>query len=190
MNRPRIALLLALAVLSAPLVAQAGKLPGTMKVAQHELKLNGEGVREKYLLDLYVAGLYLPEASRDAQAIIAADQLMAIRIAVVSKLVSQEKLVESLDEGFQKSTKGKLQPIQKQLEQFRRCFAGEIVRGDVFDLIYVPKQGVFVFKNGKRTGVVAGMPFKQALFGIWLGEQPADATLRTALLGAAETTRR
>ena len=47
MNRPCMSVAIALALLSTPLVAQAGKLPGTMKVAQHELKLNGEGVREK-----------------------------------------------------------------------------------------------------------------------------------------------
>ncbi|MCA9236355.1 MAG: chalcone isomerase family protein [Planctomycetales bacterium] len=189
MPRPCISTAFALAILFSPAAARAAKLPATIKVAKQELTLNGEGVREKYLLDLYVAGLYLPTPSRDAKSIIAADQLMAIRIAVVSKLVSQEKLVQSLDEGFEKSTGGKLKPLQAQLQQFRRCFAGEIARGDLFDLIYVPKQGVFVFKNGKRIGVVAGLPFKQALFGIWLGASPVDPTLRTALLGTAETSR-
>ena len=59
-----------------------------------------------------------------------ADELMAIRIVITSKFVSQGKLVQSLDEGFKKSTKGNLKPIQKETEQFRRCFSEKIVRGD------------------------------------------------------------
>lgn len=190
MNRRIIPTALLLATFAAPAAAWAGKLPATMNVAKEKLVLNGEGVREKYFLDLYVAGLYLPEPNRQAKTIVNdADHLMAIRIAVVSKMVTQEKLVESLQEGFAQSTGGELKPLEKQIEQFRQCFADEIVRGDVFDLIYVPQQGVFVFKNGKRKGLVAGLPFKQALFGIWLGEKPADKALKTALLGTTDTQR-
>lgn len=185
-----LALALAFAPLAATTVARAGQLPASISVAQQKLTLNGEGVREKYFLDLYVAGLYLVEPTRDAPAIINdADHVAVIRIAVVSKMVTQEKLVESLQEGFVLATGDKLAPIAKEIEQFRQCFADEIVRGDVFDLVYVPKTGVVVLKNGQRKGAVAGVPFKQALFGIWLGERPADKSLRTALLGGAASPR-
>jgi hypothetical protein len=161
----------------------AAELPPTLKVGEQELVLNGSGSREKYFMELYVAGLYLPERSNRPDAIVAADAPMAIRIAITSKLVSQEKLVESLNDGFENSTKGKTEPLAVQLEQFRKAFAEEIVRGDVFDLVYVPSHGVMVFKNGKRAGDIEGLPFKQALFGIWLGERPADKGLKAGMLG-------
>lgn len=161
----------------------AAELPPTLKVGDEVLALNGSGTREKYFLDLYVAGLYLAEPSRQPAEIIAAEAPMAIRIVITSKLVSQEKLVESLNEGFENSTEGHPESVLDQIVQFRQALAGEIVRGDVFDLVYVPTHGMIVFKNGERTGAIAGIAFKQALFGIWLGEKPADKTLKRALLG-------
>ncbi|HMP05316.1 MAG TPA: chalcone isomerase family protein, partial [Lacipirellulaceae bacterium] len=58
-----------------------------------------------------------------------------------------------------------------------------IVKGDVFDLVYLPARGVTVLKNGQRVGAIQGLAFKQALFGIWLSNRPADESLRVALLG-------
>ena len=176
--------------LSAPAIAKESKLSPTLKLGKQELKLNGEGIRRKFTLDLYAAGLYLTKPNQQATSVIQADQLMAIRVVITSKFVSQEKLVQTLDEGFKRSTKGNLKPIQKETQQFQQCFAEKIVRGDVFDLVYVPKQGVKVFKNGKEKGTVAGLPFKQALFGIWLGEKPADARLKLALLGTERSNQR
>ncbi len=172
-----------LVVLLTPARGFAAELPPTLKVGDQELVLNGSGAREKYFLEMYVAGLYLVERNNQPAAIIAADGPMAIRIAITSKLVSQEKLVESLREGFENSTQGHTEPIRTEIEEFHQAFAGEIVRGDVFDLVYLPSHGVLVFKNGKRAGVVEGLPFKQALFGIWLGGKPADKSLKQSLLG-------
>jgi hypothetical protein len=173
-----------LAALITPARSFAAELSPTLKVGDQELVLNGSGAREKYFLDMYVAGLYLLERNNQPATIIAADGPMAIRIAITSKLVSQEKLVESLSEGFENSTQGHTEPVRAEIEEFRQAFAGEIVRGDVFDLVYLPNHGVLVFKNGKRAGVIEGLPFKQALFGIWLGDKPVDKVLKQALLGS------
>lgn len=173
-----------LVALLTPTYGFAAELPPTLKVGDQELVLNGSGAREKYFLEMYVAGLYLGEKSNQPAEIVAADAPMALRIAITSRFVSQEKLVESLNEGFEKSTQGHTDPIRKEIEEFRQAFAGEIVRGDVFDLVYLPSHGVLVYKNGKRAGVVEGLPFKQALFGIWLGNKPADKSLKQSLLGS------
>jgi hypothetical protein len=153
-----------------------------MRAGDVELVLNGAGSRTKYLMQMYVAGLYLAQPSGDAAAIIAADAPMAIRIEITSGFVSQEKLVESLNEGFANATDGKTEPLSDQIDQFRRTFAAPIAKGDVFNLIYLPPHGVVVLKNGKRQGAVAGLEFKQALFAIWLGEAPAEEKLKLAML--------
>ncbi len=161
--------------------AQA-ELPATLKAEGAMLTLNGSGARTKYLMQMYVAGLYLAEPSRDAAAIIAANNPMAIRLEITSGLVSQEKLVESLNEGFENATAGNSAPLRREIEAFRKCFADEINKGDVFDLVYQPSRGVAVLKNGKPQGAVRGLAFKQALFGIWLSNKPADEDLKLALL--------
>ena len=184
---------LSLAIFLAILVPAEGLakgLPPKIKVGKKELVLNGAGVREKYFLDLYQAGLYLLKPNSDAASIINADAPMLIHLVITSKMVSQEKLIESLQEGFKNSTQGKTDAIRTEIEKFRQCFAEEITRGNVFDIVYWPGQGVTVLKNGKKKGVIPGLAFKRALFGIWLGDRPADANLRVALLGNSSQTSR
>ena len=48
-------------------------LPETMTVGNKTLVLNGMGVRSKFFVKVYVAGLYLEKKSGDASAIIQAD---------------------------------------------------------------------------------------------------------------------
>lgn len=162
--------------------SHASDLPSEVKVGEYRLTLNGSGARTKTFIQLYTAGLYLQQPSRDARSIAAADEPMALRIQITSGFVSQAKLVESLNEGFQKATRGEMAPIQNEIAQFRACFNDEIKKGDVINLVYHPQMGVVVNKNGQSKGVIKGLPFKQALFNIWLCEEPADSTLKQALL--------
>jgi len=55
-------------------------LPGALKSAEMVLKLNGLGLRKKSMFKVYVGGLYLESPSKDADAILAADQAKAIRM--------------------------------------------------------------------------------------------------------------
>jgi hypothetical protein len=158
------------------------ELPKTLQAGDAKLTLNGSGARTKYLMEMYVAGLYLAKPSNEPAAIVVADAPMAIRLEITSGFVTEEKLAESLNEGFQNATNGKPEPIRKEIELFRKCLAGKIAKGDVLDLVYLPGQGVIVAKNGKQQGVVQGLAFKQALFGVWLCNNPADKDLKRAML--------
>lgn len=164
------------------LSVSAGELPAELRVGEHRLVLNGEGSRTKAFLEMYVAGLYLMQPSSQAAQIIADQQPMALRIKITSSFVSQKSLVDSLEEGFKAATNGDTSEIRKEIEAFRACFKEDIGKGDIIDLVYVPQRGVVVNKNGKFLGAVAGAKFKQALFGIWLSSNPADASLKQALL--------
>ncbi|MDX1929715.1 MAG: chalcone isomerase family protein [Pirellulaceae bacterium] len=165
-------------------VAEDG-LPGQMKVGEHRLVLNGAGVRTKAFLELYSAGLYLTQPSNNSATILAAEEPMVLRIKITSSFVSQSSLVDSLEDGFKNTTGGNTREIRKEIDQFRELFKGNITKGDVFDIIYIPNRGVLVNKNGKYVGdvgAVGGTKFKQALFGIWLSDKPADTALKQALL--------
>lgn len=161
----------------------AAEMPSELRAGESTLSLNGWGARQKSsVLKLYHGGLYLPKPSSDAAAIIAADEPMAIRIQITSVFVKQAKLDESLRSGFQNSTGGNVKPIGAEVSQFRKCFAEKITKGDVFEIVYRPAKGVVVTKNGAQKGAIEGLAFKQALFGIWLGEDPADLALKRGML--------
>ena len=158
------------------------KLPATQKFESHTLHLNGAGVREKLWIDLYAAGLYLEKKTSNAEEVLNSDKPMAIKLHIVSKLITSDKMVEAVTEGFEKATNGNTAPIQDEINTMLGFFKEDIKKHDVFDLVYVPSRGVVALKNGKERGVVQGKEFKKALFGIWLSNRPADDDLKKDLL--------
>lgn len=168
--------------LSAQLTIEGVTLPATLKAADKDLVLNGGGLREKYFLDLYVGGLYLSSKSADADAIIAANEPMAIRIEIVSKLISSEKMIDAIDEGMENATGGKQNDLSTEIAAFKSAFSEEIVVGDIYNIVYIPGKGITVYKNDKAVKTIKGLKFKQATFGIWLCDDPADEDLKEGML--------
>mgnify|MGYP001118069170 CR=1 FL=1 len=158
-------------------------LPASETFGEINVKLNGAGVREKLWIDLYAAGLYLEEPSKNAKEIVSANSPMAVKLHIVSKLISSEKMIDAVEEGFESSTNGNTSAIDSRIKKFIAFFEEEISKGDIFDITYQPGKGVVAYKNGKEKGTIEGMDFKKALFGIWLSNEPADDDLKEAMLG-------
>ncbi len=160
-------------------------IPNIVKVNGKYLKLNGAGVREKMFLDLYIGALYLEKKSTSQEEIINANSLMSIKMRVISGMVTRENMEEAIREGFRKSTGGKTEKINSKIDDLiNKGFAGEIEKGDVFDLEYIPGKGTLLKKNNKVLVVIPGLEFKKALFGIWLCDEPADPNLKKKMLGS------
>ena len=157
--------------------------PRTLKLGNVELQSNGSGFRKKSLLTLYEGTLYLQQRSRNAATVIEAEAPMAIRIQITSGFVSQQKMLDALNDGFQNATGGNTKNIAAEIQEFRKCFGDPISKDDVFVMSYVPESGVSVYKNGQHKGLIAGAEFKRAVFGIWLSSRPADEKLKRAMLG-------
>ncbi|MFT5891333.1 MAG: hypothetical protein ACI9Y7_001434 [Dokdonia sp.] len=158
-------------------------LPNEITMEGADLVLNGAGMREKIVFDLYAGGLYLQSKSSDAQRIINADETMVMKLDIVSKLVSSKKMKSAVDDGFEASTDDNIAPLADRIEKFKSFFSDKIEKTNVFDIAYIKGEGSVVYKNGTKVGVIEGMDFKIALFGIWLGEDPADDDLKEAMLG-------
>ncbi len=173
--------LAALAICLTSASAQA-ELTRELKISGQKLQLNGAGSRTKTFIQVYESGLYLKNKSSDAKAIIEADEMMAIRIRITSGFVSRDALLKSLNEGLEKSTKGDVASIKKERDAFVKTLSEEVKKNDIYDFVNIPSKGLYVLKNGKVKGTIAGLPFKKALFGIWLCDTPADKTLKAAML--------
>ena len=115
------------------------KLPESLAVKEQSLALNGAGVRSKFFMDIYAAGLYLTEASQEASVIMAQDKPMALRLHITSGLLSAEKMEAATREGFEKSTGGNTAPLQTTIDAFIETFKDGIVENDVFDFVYAPE---------------------------------------------------
>ncbi len=154
-------------------------MPNTL---QNGLILNGAGVRSKFFFDLYVGGLYLKQKSSDALHVIDSDEPMAIRLHITSSMISSKKMSDATIEGFENSTKGNMEPIKNKIDKFVNVFKEEIKDGDIYDFVYIPNDGVKIYKNKKLSTTIKSLEFKKALFGIWLCDKPAQESLKKKML--------
>ncbi len=157
-------------------------MPDTLD-AEQSLILNGAGIRSKFVFELYVAGLYLGEKSSKAKDIIAAEEPMALRLHIISPKITSKKMIKATWKGFENATRGNTTAIETEIEQFLGAFSDKISVGDVFEFVYTPHVGTVISKNGVAELTIDSVAFKQALFGIWLSDRPAQAPLKGALLG-------
>lgn len=189
--------LLAVALLGASLsLAPAGttvaatlagvEVEDSLEVAGETLTLNGVGLRKRFFVKLYVAGLYTQDGpgDGDGDAIVQADAPMALTLDIVSDRVTRDKMVEALNDGFAASTGGDTAPVEAGIAQLREAMGDTLEAGASMAFVYEPGVGTRVSRDGTETAVIEGLPFKQALFGIWLSGTPADAKLKSALLGS------
>lgn len=172
-----------IAVAPAQTKAGGATLPNSVTFEGETLVLNGVGIREKFWMDMYAGALYLNSKSSNASAIVMANEPMAIKLHMVSKMITSDRMIDAVNEGFQNSTKGNTAPLKNEIEKFIGFFKEEIKLNDVFDMVYLPSRGVVVYKNGNELGTIKGIAFKKALFGIWLSHNPADKKLKSGMLG-------
>lgn len=158
-------------------------LPNTVKFNGEDLTINGGGLREKFFFDIYAGALYLKEKSSNANAIAKADETMAIKLHILSGMMSRSKMANALREGFEKSTNGNIKPYNERIEKFIGFINNEIEVGQIYDMVYEKGKGSVIYKDGKEKGYVTGLDFKTALFNIWLGSKPADKGLKKEMLG-------
>jgi hypothetical protein len=167
--------------------AQAAKVAGvtlddSMTVGEQSLALSGAGIRKKLFIKLYVGSLYTVE-SGSAEDIVAGDAPMAIRLNLISNLLTRKKMVTALMDGFNKSTGGDLAPVQAQIDQLVSVLPEKFESGTQMTLAYEPGVGTHLMDGDDSISVIEGLDFKQALFGIWLSDKPAQASLKKAMLG-------
>jgi hypothetical protein len=170
---------------SAALAMQVGKvtLPDSLMAGEDTLLLNGAGFRVKLFLKMYAGGLYLIQKNHDPKKVIDSDESMALRLHIVSGMITTKKMTDAIDEGFKNSTGENITSFKIEIAKYKSFFAEEIKKNDIFDIIYVPAEGISVYKNESLKGTIQGFDFKKAVFGIWLGEKPADAKLKKGMLG-------
>ncbi len=151
-------------------------------LSEQALQLNGAGIRSKFFMDLYVGSLYTQSPSQTLDSVLNAPRV-AIRLNIVSGMITSEKMQDAIIEGFDDATDGEPEAIQPQIDAFMALFSAPIAEGDQFTLEAVKDLGVTAYKNGEKQATVEGEAFRKALLKIWLGDKPAQKSLKRAMLG-------
>jgi Chalcone isomerase-like len=155
-------------------------------LAGSRLQLNGAGIRYKAIFKVYTAGLYLGRPAATPEAVYATPGPRRIHIVMLreidanelGKLFTQGMEKNATRQEFIKSIPGTL----KLAELFAR--KKKLAAGDAFSVDYLPGQGTVVVVNGKpEIEPIKEPEFFNVMLSIWLGQSPADAALKDALLG-------
>ncbi|MGA7906039.1 MAG: chalcone isomerase family protein, partial [Candidatus Sulfotelmatobacter sp.] len=92
-------------------------LPDTVQVGGAALVLNGLGLRTKFMVKVYVAGLYLPQKSSDPGAIIKADAPKRIVMQFL-RSVSRNQMADAFEESFDNNTPDAKRTMKADIDQF------------------------------------------------------------------------
>ncbi|MCW9056161.1 MAG: chalcone isomerase family protein [Gammaproteobacteria bacterium] len=148
-----------------------------------KLQLNGVGIRYKFFFKIYIAVLYLQEKNKDVKQIIESVQARRMVMYFLYDRVEKEKLVASWLEGFEANLSAEnFRLLEPRIQSFNNFFE-TVESGDVVLLDFIPGMGTRVTIKGQQKGIIEGADFYSALLKIWLGDEPIDDDLKSALTG-------
>jgi hypothetical protein len=156
-------------------------LPGTSTVGDKSLVLNGMGLRSEFMVKVYVAGLYLPQKSTDASAIIKVDEPKQMVMQFLHD-ASKKQLSDAFEESFKDNDPDTEKAMKTHVDGFLGALE-DVKVGEQMVFTYLPGKGTTLAVNGKDKLTVAGAPFGQLVFSVWLGPKPPTAGLKKGILG-------
>ncbi|MEM9189080.1 MAG: chalcone isomerase family protein [Myxococcota bacterium] len=153
-------------------------MPDSLEVNGQELQLNGMGLREVSFMniDVFVAGLYLEEASRSSTSILRSRRLKRIVLHFLRD-APRDRMNDAFREKFEGAG------LQSRFQQFTRLMPEEISEGTEIAMTHLPGEGLEVRVGTRVRGVVRGDHFASTFFELFLGSDVEDEDLRDGLLG-------
>jgi Chalcone isomerase-like len=187
MTRLLAALAVTIAVASAqaqPVELEGVKLEPAAQVAGAALQLNGVGLRKRAIFKVYVAGLYVPQKSADAAALLSQKGPRRISITMLRD-VDADSFSGALNDGLRANhTEAQVAAFKSQIDTLNANLkaVGEAKKGDVIHFEYLPDAGTRVTVNGQARGsAIPGEDFFTAVLRIWIGDKPVDGDLKKGL---------
>lgn len=168
-------------------VVEGVRFDPVLDLAGARLQLNGAGVRQRFMVGIYAAGLYVSKKSADAEALATQGGPKRVTLRFLRD-VDGELFVNSLHNGLKANHSAEqLTGWQTQVESLSATI-GTIARarrGDTVTFDFNPAEGIRVTLNGATRGpVIQGQDFYAAVLRVWIGGKPADEGLKKGILGA------
>ncbi len=162
----------------------------TQVVAGSTLRLNGAGVRYRFVVRVYTAGLYLSTRAATPEAVSAAPGPKRLHVVMLRDIDANQLgrlFTRGMQDNVPRAGFGKFIPGTLRMSEIFSEYK-QLKKGDSFSVDYVPGVGTTVLVNGKPAAEPIVEPeFFNGLMSIWLGERPADIALKDALLGVEST---
>ncbi len=161
------------------------KLEHKIQLDAHQITLNGAGLRTKFFIKVYVAGLYLGERMHTSAAIFANAGAKRMSFHMLRE-VSGKTMLEAINEVIPANhTAEEMKALESRMAEFSKMFAtvSVVKKGDVITFDYLPGVGTRITIAGVDKGRIEGEDFNRALLKVWIGEKPAQTDMKQSLLG-------
>ena len=156
-------------------------LPDSVQASGTTLVLNGMGIRKKFVVKVYVAGLYLQQKSSDPNVILKADAAKQIVMSFVHS-VSKSQISDAFEESFQNNTPDANKTMKAEIDQLLAALE-PLNDADQMVFTYLPGTGTTLAIRGQDKLTIAAPAFSAVLFSVWLGPKPPNADLKKGMLG-------
>jgi hypothetical protein len=170
-----------------PAEMEGQKFEPTVQVGGQTLNLNGVGLRRRAIFKVYVAGLYVPQKSTNPATLINDKGARRVSLRMLRD-VDAGSFIDSFNDGLKNNlTDAQLTALKPQMDALTATLKsiGEAKKGDAINFDYTPEAGTRISVNDQPRGdPIPGADFFSAVLRIWLGEKPADESLKKGMLGA------
>lgn len=143
----------------------------TVDVGGQTLTLNGMALRKKFIVKVYVAGLYVASPTKSAAEILAADAPRQMVMHFISGHGTKDKICGAWNDGLKDNTPGASDELKQQFVQLCDMMQ-DIKKGERLTITYVPETGTTIDIAGVEKGSIAGKEFADALLACWIGPKP------------------
>ena len=157
------------------------QLEPVVTVNSQQLKLNGYGIRKKFFVKVYIGSLYTAKRLTTASEALQYGGGKLIRMNFLHSKVEKEKIIEAFSEGLANNSPELIG--SPDVRKFLSLFTVDFVKGDIVDLIMSADGSVAAVHNGKPLGSISSTKLAKGVLAIYLGEKPADDSLKKGMLG-------
>lgn len=156
-------------------------VPETLVVGGQELKLNGTALLKKFVFQVYVVALYLPEPVRDAESVVTPDVPKALVLQFL-RAVSRKDLVKPLEQDFARNAGDHGKRARREIARLLALIK-DMKNGDRLTFAYEPGKGSTISMTDGTTATFEGKDFADSFFLIYVGPFPPKEDMKRRLLG-------
>ena len=159
------------------------KFQDSAKVGNVDLELNGLGIRKATMLavKVYVAGLYAPQKSGNAGALLSSNLLWQLTLRFIRD-VDASDIRDAFTEGLESAADEKMAALRPCIDTLNARMV-DFKKGQYLTFASAPAQGVMTEVNGAVGDAIEGSDFSNALLSIWTGRKPPNGDLKSGPLG-------
>lgn len=158
----------------------------SIRLGGADLVLNGAGIRTRAVFKVYVGALYLTGKKSVAGEAMAQPGPKRVALHMLRDLTA-EQLGGALNDGLAANlSEAERAQFKSQIDELKATMdaVGAAKEKSVVTLDFLPDAGIRIAIDGAARGkAIPGEDFYRALLKIWLGDKPADRSLKAGMLG-------